>query len=76
MTEQVRKQDIADLLENFATYVNPSGDHDPWFTVDQINQQFAWNDVPEDRLLGWLDDLVHGGVVELDPAPRRWRWRR
>ena len=40
---ETTKQDVEVLLENFDDYVNPAGDEDPWFTLDEINQQFAWD---------------------------------
>lgn len=71
------KQDVSDLLENFAGYVNPAGEHDPWFEVTEINQQFAWDDVDETQLVEWLDELVAEGVAESRMNPegeREWRW--
>jgi len=71
------KQDVSDLLENFAGYVNPAGEHDPWFEVTEINQQFAWDDVDETQLVEWLDELVAEGVVESRMNARgrvEWRW--
>lgn len=71
------KQDVRDLLENFAGYVNPAGEHDPWFEVTEINQQFAWDDVDETQLVEWLDELVAEGVAEsrMNAQGRvEWRW--
>lgn len=71
------KQDVSDLLENFAGYVNPAGEHDPWFEVTEINQQFAWDDVDETQLVEWLDELVAEGVAEsrMNVQGRvEWRW--
>lgn len=60
---QITKQDVSDLLENFADYVNPDGVHDPWFEVTEVNQQFAWEDIPEETIEQWLNDLVAEGKV-------------
>ncbi len=69
-TEQ---QDVETLLANFADYVNPAGDENPWFTLDEINQQFAWDDIPDDVLEGWLSLMVEAGKVEHGPSGR-FRW--
>ncbi len=61
------EEDIATLLENFFDYfspVGPGGEPDPWFSLAQINQQFAWTDIPEEKLTGWLDKLIAQGKVE------------
>jgi len=71
------KQDVSDLLENFAPYVNPAGEHDPWFEVTEINQQFAWDDVPLDTLETWLGELVEEGkaLTRQNPDGRQeWAW--
>ncbi len=72
MAPETTHEDIAHLLENFADYVNPDGDEDPWFTLGQINQQFAWEDIPFRDLLAILDNLVIAGKVEA--ANGRYRW--
>lgn len=59
------RDDVEVLLENFKDYVNPEGKHAPWFTLKQINQQFAWEDIPEDTLRVWLSDLVRGRKVDV-----------
>ncbi len=74
---ETTKQDIEVLLENFDDYVNPAGDENPWFTLDEINQQFAWEDIPENVLNGWLSDLLDAGKVEgrlPTPGATEWRW--
>ncbi len=75
MTVTERK-DVEALLANFADYVNPEGDEDPWFTLDEINQQFAWENIPESTLKEWLSDLVIAGKVALrdEGEEREWRW--
>ena len=73
----VTKDEVADLLENFVDFVNPDGVHDPWFEVTEINQQFAWDDVPLATLEGWLSELVAAGKVFTRIGPggeREWRW--
>lgn len=57
------KADVADLLQNFSDYVNPEGDLDPWFTLKEINQQFAWEDIPDDTLTEWLDEMIQDELV-------------
>ncbi len=61
---ETTKEDVVVLLENFDDYINPAGDEDPWFTYAEINQQFAWEDVSEPVLGGWVSDLVLAGKVE------------
>lgn len=70
------RQDIEVLLANFADYVNPAGDEDPWFTLDEINQQFAWEDIAASTLKEWLSDLAIAGKVALrdEREEREWRW--
>ena len=73
----VTKQDVSDLLENFAGYVNPAGAFDPWFEITEINQQFVWEDIPLDVLEEWLDELVAEGKVFTRIGPggeREWAW--
>ena len=67
------RKDVEVLLANFADYVNPAGDEDPWFTLDEINQQFAWEDIPDSTLEKWLSDLVTAGKVEVRRGGA-WRW--
>lgn len=76
MTHQTTKEDVAALLENFADYVNPDGASDPWFTLGEINQQFAWEDIPDDTLKEWLGDLFMEGhiQVELQGDSEVYRW--
>lgn len=67
---------MATLLENFATYVNPDRETDPWFLVSEINQQFAWGDIPEETLTKWLDEMVEEGKVtrvNMNDGPN-YRW--
>lgn len=74
------KEDVATLLENFAEYVNPAGKLDPWFSLDEINQQFAWEDVPKGELIEWLNELVVNGkaIPSAEEATETegmvWRW--
>ena len=68
----LRKSDVADLLENFADYKNLDRKWDPWFQVDEINQQFAWGDVPEETLVRWLGELEAEGKVT--HGEDGWRW--
>lgn len=70
---ETTKQDVEVLLENFNDYVNPAGDEDPWFTLDEINQQFAWEDIPDAQLRAWLTELIAEGKVEIG-AGGKWRW--
>lgn len=73
---ETTKQDVSDLLENFADYVNPDGRDDPWFRVGEINQQFAWDDIDEDELTRWLEELTEDGALEegTEDGERAWRW--
>ena len=77
MPAQLTKQHVADLLENFADYVNPAGDLDPWFTIDEVVRQFPW-EVPMGQPLGWLDELEAEGLVErgADDVGPIWRWKQ
>src|SRR5690606_36847068 len=72
------KADVEHLLEYFASYINPNQEFDPWFTLAEINQQFAWEDIPEDTLVGWLNEMSQEGKVEVRPGKTReeteWRW--
>ena len=72
------KADVENLLENFASYINPNQEFDPWFTLAEINRQFAWEDIPEDTLVGWLNEMSQEGKVEIRPGKTReeteWRW--
>ena len=75
---QTTKQDVSDLIENFAGYVNPDGVHDPWFEITEINQQFAWDDVPLDTLETWLGELVEEGKVltqQNSDGRQEWAWK-
>ncbi|KKL12140.1 hypothetical protein LCGC14_2538780 [marine sediment metagenome] len=65
-------EDVAHLLENFDDYVNPAGDEDPWFTLAEINQQFAWEDIPEGTLADWIAELIRAGQVEQRANEVRW----
>lgn len=69
---QTTKLHVQALLENFAEYVNPEGQWDPWFELGEINQQFALEDVSEDQLYSWLQDFVDEGLVEQGPEGYRW----
>lgn len=74
---ETTKQEVVDLLENFKDYVNSDGVEDPWFTLDEINQQFAWDDIPHNVLRRWLKELVAEGNVESRRVKvfwREWRW--
>lgn len=75
--KELTTQDIADLLENFSDYINPDGEHDPWFTIAEVNQQFAWDDVPRQELTEMLDALVARGwaVTEEQDGERVWSWQ-
>lgn len=72
------KADVEHLLENFASYINPNQEFDPWFTLAEINQQFAWEDIPEDILVDWLNEMSQEGKVEARLGKTReeteWRW--
>jgi hypothetical protein len=72
MADTTERRDVEVLLANFADYRNPEGEEDPWFTLDEINQQFAWDDIPEATLVGWLSALVVANKVEVDGG--KWRW--
>lgn len=78
MTYQTTKEDVATLLENFSDYVNPQQEFDPWFTLAEINQQFAWDDVPDSTLINWLMEMQQDGKVEAKLAPEpedtEYRW--
>ena len=76
MSNQTTRQDVADLLENFKDYVNPEGALDPWFTLKEINQQFAWDDIPDETLRQWLAELTAAGKVHYGHVGKVWRWRR
>ena len=76
---ETTREDVAHLLETFADYINPAGYNDPWFTLAEINQQFAWENVPETTLLVWLSELVDAGRVTRKGDRRHikgpeWRW--
>lgn len=73
---ETTKAHIEALLENFSDYVNPDGVEDPWFTVAEINQQFAWDDIPEDTLTDWLDELIFEGSVTTEDQDGEavYRW--
>ena len=72
MAVSTTRKDVEVLLANFADYRNPDGDTDPWFTLDEINQQFAWEDIPDSVLEGWLSLMVEAGTVE--NLEGKWRW--
>ena len=74
---ETTKEHVEILLENFSDYVNPDGIEDPWFTLAEINQQFAWEDIPEDTLEEWLAELSEEGKVGIqtnDQGELEWRW--
>lgn len=73
---QTTGDDVATLLETFSDYVNPAGEWDPWFTLTEINQQFAWDDIPDDVLAGWLDELHTAAKVAAayQNGEMVWRW--
>ena len=76
--DQTTRQDVEALLANFDDYVNPAGVENPWFTLDEINQQFAWEDIPDATLVEWLTELALVGKVQVDILPedrRKYRWR-
>ena len=73
MADTTERRDVEVLLANFADYVNPAGDEDPWFTLDEINQQFAWEDIPDAQLKVWLAELMAEGKVEARDG-EGWRW--
>lgn len=77
------EEDVATLLENFFDYYSPpgaGGEPDPWFSLEEINQQFAWTNIPEDELTRWLDKLEAQGKVESstehaeEGEGKVWRW--
>ena len=70
---ETERADVEVLLSNFTDYVNPAGDADPWFTLDEINQQFAWEDIPDSTLRDWLSALVTERKVETRDG-KEWRW--
>ena len=76
MSFRTTKSDVATLLETFADYVNPAGEEDPWFTLAEINQQFAWDDIPTKELTSWLDEMVNSGLArtEKQDGERVWAW--
>lgn len=75
---ETTRQDVEVLLENFDDYVDPAGDENPWFTLDEINQQFAWDDIPDAMLVEWLTELALAGKVQVEILPdedrRKYRW--
>ena len=73
MAHQTTPQDVAALLENFADYTNPAGDVDPWFTLGEINQQFAWDDISEPILREWLSKMANV-VTTVQDGEDVWRW--
>ena len=73
MSDEVTKSEVVDLLENFKGYVNPDGVEDPWFTLDEINQQFVWDNIPHRTLRQWLKELVAEGTVEVRRVKVFWR---
>ncbi len=73
MAVTTERKDVEVLLANFADYRNPAGDEDPWFTLDEINQQFAWEDIPDAQLKVWLAELMAEGKVEARDG-EGWRW--
>ncbi len=73
MADTTERRDVEVLLTNFADYRNPEGEEDPWFTLDEINQQFAWEDIPDAQLKTWLAELMAEGKVEARDG-EGWRW--
>ncbi len=73
MADTTERRDVEVLLANFADYRNPEGEEDPWFTLDEINQQFAWEDIPDGHLKLWLSELIAEGKVEARDG-EGWRW--
>ncbi len=73
MADTTERKDVEALLTNFADYRNPEGEEDPWFTLDEINQQFAWEDIPDTQLKVWLAELMAEGKVEARDG-EGWRW--
>ena len=74
---QTRSFDVEVLLQNFADYINPDGEQDPWFTLPEINQQFAWEDIPDSTLESWLQDMIARGDVRTDVQDNEvvYAWR-
>lgn len=74
---QTTKFDVEVLLKNFEDYVNPDGEHDPWFTLDEINQQFAWEDIPKLKLRKWLREMEKAGdvVSQREGLHKVYRWQ-
>lgn len=74
--ESTTAADVAFLLENFSNYMNPDGEHDPWFTLAEINQQFVWDDLEPSELVSILDKLVVEGKAEARTEGQdvEWRW--
>ena len=66
-------KDLATLLQNFSSYVNPDGKLDPWFSLLEINQHFAEEDVDALKLLAMLEELQRENLVVLN-AYGEWRW--
>ncbi len=73
MADTTERRDVEVLLANFAEYRNPEGGEDPWFTLDEINQQFAWEDIPDGQLKVWLAELIAEDKVEARDG-EGWRW--
>ena len=69
---ETTREDVAHLLENFADYVNPDGEEDAWFTLAEINLQFAWDDIPQATLADWVSDLIRAGKVVQKTNEFRW----
>jgi hypothetical protein len=74
---QTTKQHVAALLENFADYANPDGVDDPWFTLAEINQQFAFEDIADETLVEWLGEMIEEGLVDTEDQEGEavYRWR-
>jgi hypothetical protein len=73
---ETTKADVATLLETFTDYVNPDEEHDPWFTLAEINQQFVWDDIPDDTLNEWLREMIEEGHVRMEAQEGEavYRW--
>ncbi len=69
---ETTREDVATLLENFADYVNPDGQEDAWFTLVEINQQFAWEDIDDGALAEWVSELIREGKVTQKGNEVRW----
>lgn len=71
----VTREEVADLLSQFSGYLNPMGELDPWFTVEEVKQQFIF-DLEDGDLLTWLDEWEDDGVVETEvqEGEQVWRW--